>query len=294
MDATCPSAQDVRQTDRSLERSAFRMIDRETVIQWYPGHMAAAMRQIEQRIRLIDVFIEVIDARMIISGSNPVLGEVIGRKPRLIVLSREDLADPDVTKAWLDAYAARNVPAAAVNARSLSSYTNANFQLMRAAQAAKTRGIARAMVVGIPNSGKSTVINGLLKRTVAKAEDKAGVTRAPQWFKVGPNLELMDMPGILPPKIESEESQWILAMCGAIPRDRFAADDVVGKFVEWSRDHRRGRPVPDLEAFASARRMLRSGGELELHNAALSYLKDFNDGKFGRISFERPPADSHS
>ncbi|MBV8602981.1 MAG: ribosome biogenesis GTPase YlqF [Candidatus Eremiobacteraeota bacterium] len=265
------------------------MYDRETVIQWYPGHMAAAIRQLEQRIRLIDVFVEVVDGRIPIAGANPNLAELIGRKPRLLVLSREDLADPETTKQWLDYYAGRSAKAVAVNARNAASYAQASFFLTQLTGSARTRGTARAMVVGIPNAGKSQVINGLLRRDVARVEDKAGVTRAPQWFRVGPNLEMMDTPGILVPKIESLVAQWMLAMCGAIPRDKFNPENVVHSFVDWSRENLKRRPPPDLEAFATARRMLRTGGELELHNAALAYVKDFNDGKFGRVTLESPP-----
>ena len=267
------------------------MIDRETVIQWYPGHMASSMRQIEQRMRLIDVFIEVIDGRMGISGGNPALAELIGRKPHMVVITREDLADPSTTKQWVEAFTARSISAVALNALHPQNYNHANYLLTQLSSTAKTRATARAMVVGIPNAGKSQVVNGLLKRSVAKVEDKPGVTRAPQWFRVNPHLELMDTPGILVPKIESPEAQWILAMCGAIPHDHFEADEVVGKFVEWVHKKKIKRQIPDLETFAKARRMLRTGGDLELHNAALSYIKDFNDGKFGRLSLETPPAE---
>ena len=145
----------------------------------------------------------------------------------------------------------------------------------------------RAMVVGIPNTGKSSIINGLLRRTAAKTEDKAGVTRSLQWFRVQPKLEVMDTPGILVPKIATPEAQWQLALTGALPRERFDAEDVVEHFVAWAREHRPQADVPDLETFARGRGFARRGGEVDLHNAAGAYLKDFNDGKFGRITFER-------
>jgi ribosome biogenesis GTPase A len=266
------------------------VIDRETVIQWYPGHMAAAMREMERRSSLIDIFIEVIDARLAVTGSNSDLSNIIGRKPRLIVLTRDDLADPPTTKAWLDYYPTKRFRAVSVNAREPNSYTQASFILTQMLGSARVKGVARTMVIGIPNSGKSKVINGLLRRDVARVEDKAGVTRAPQWFRVGPNVEMMDTPGILVPKIESMQAQWMLAMCGAIPRDKFSPENVVHSFVDWMTNNR-SRQVPDLESFANVRRMLRTGGELELHNAALAYIKDFNEGKFGRTSFDVPPTD---
>jgi ribosome biogenesis GTPase A len=148
-------------------------------------------------------------------------------------------------------------------------------------------GTTRAMVVGIPNTGKSSIINGLLRRTAAKAEDKAGVTRSLQWFRVRPKLEVMDSPGILVPKIATPEAQWQLALTGALPRERFDAEAVIGKFAHWAQA--RGLDaVPELEAFARARGFARRGGEIDLHNAAGAYLKDFGEAKFGRISFERP------
>lgn len=264
------------------------MIDRETVIQWYPGHMAAAMREIERRARLIDVFIEVIDARIARSGANPELGKIIGRKPWITMLTHDDIADPATTKKWVEWYAARHSRAMAVSPHDPSSLSQAPFFMTQLLGTTKTRGAARAMVVGIPNAGKSQVINGLLRRSVAKVENRPGVTRGPQWFRVGPNLEMMDTPGILVPKIESPTSQWMLAMCGAIPHDKFSPESVVHRFTEWVKTNR-GRAVPELEEFATARGMLRVGGELELHNAALAYMKDFNEGKFGRISFEVVP-----
>ena len=151
-------------------------------------------------------------------------------------------------------------------------------------------GATRAMVVGIPNTGKSSIINGLLRRTAARAEDKAGVTRSLQWFRVQPKLEVMDTPGILVPKIATPQAQWQLALTGALPRERFAAEEVVELFAAWAREHRPHLSVPGLETFARGRGFTRHGGEVDLHNAAGAFLKDFNDGKLGRITFERPEA----
>ncbi|MGH7328674.1 MAG: ribosome biogenesis GTPase YlqF, partial [Polyangiaceae bacterium] len=251
-------------------------------------HMASAMREIEKRARLIDIFIEVIDARVAQSDRNPELSDIIGKKPRLVILTREDLAEPEITKQWIDHYAELYGRAMAVSAEDPNSFAQAPFFMTQLLSGTKTRGAARAMVLGIPNAGKSRVINGLLRRSVAKVENRPGVTRGPQWFRVGPNLEMMDTPGILVTKIESREAQWKLAMCGAIPHDRFPTEEVVQTFVHWVKVHR-SRSLPELGTFAQARGMLRAGGELELHTAALAYIKDFNDGKFGRFSFETAP-----
>jgi ribosome biogenesis GTPase A len=148
------------------------------------------------------------------------------------------------------------------------------------------------MVVGLPNSGKSSIINGLLRRAAARTEDRAGVTRQLQWFRVGPNLELMDTPGILVPKIASHDAQWKLALVGAVPRERYDPEDISVRFHRWlTESTKSATKVPDLEAFARARGFMRRGGEVDYHNAAQSYIKDFNDGKFGRITLEPAPDD---
>ena len=187
----------------------------EQVVQWYPGHMAAAMRRIDDYMKLIDIVIEVVDARVPHSGGNPMLDLIAGKRPRLLILNREDLADPLTTARWLGNISKKR-RVIAVNGREQSSVAKANYYLGQLAQGA--RGTQRAMVVGLPNSGKSSIINGLLRRAAARTEDRAGVTRSLQWFRVGANLELMDTPGILVPKIGSPEAQWKLALVGAVPR----------------------------------------------------------------------------
>jgi ribosome biogenesis GTPase A len=163
---------------------------------------------------------------------------------------------------------------------------------VRAALLALTaaRKTARAMIVGTPNTGKSTLINGLLRRTAARVEDKAGVTRQLQWFRVAANLELMDTPGILVPRIANPQAQWMLALCGALPRERYDPEEVIAQFSAWAAVERPHLRVPALADFAAARGFKRRGSDLDLHNAAGAYLKDFNDGKFGRITFETVPA----
>ena len=255
----------------------------EAQIQWYPGHMATAMRKLGERLKIVDVVIEVLDARLPRSSANPALDRVAAHKPRLVVLGREDLADPHATREWVAWYERNGRTAIPVNGKDQTS-----VKRIAAALGALTagRGATRAMVVGIPNTGKSSIINGLLRRTAAKAEDKAGVTRSLQWFRVQPKLEVMDTPGILVPKIATPEAQWQLALTGALPRERFAAEEVVEHFVAWAREHRPNANLPDLETFARARGFARRGGDVDLHNAAGAYLKDFGDAKFGRMTFE--------
>jgi ribosome biogenesis GTPase A len=262
----------------------------EQVVQWYPGHMAAAMRRMDDYMKLIDVVIEVVDARVPQFGANPMLDTIAGKRPRLLVLSREDLADPLQTGRWLKFFESKRGKAVAANALEQGGLSKASYFLGQIASQSKAT--QRAMVVGVPNSGKSSVINGLLRRSAARTEDRAGVTRQLQWFRVGPNLELMDTPGILVPKISSPDAQWKLALVGAVPRERYDPEDVATRFHRWLREATQGRTrVPDLEAYASARGFKRKGGEVDYHNAAQSYIKDFNDGKFGRITLEPAPLD---
>jgi len=263
----------------------------EQVVQWYPGHMAKAMRRIDEYMKLIDIVIEVVDARVPRSGANPSLDRIAGRRPRILVLNREDLADGAETKRWIELLSKKR-PTIATNGREQSSVRQANFYLSQLAQG---RGSQRAMVVGLPNSGKSSIINGLLGRAAARTEDRAGVTRQLQWFRVQANLELMDTPGILVPKIETAEAQWKLALVGAVPRERYDPEDIAVRFHRWLLEQTGGRTrVPDLETFAKARGFMRKGGEVDYHNAAQSYIKDFNDGKFGRMTLESAPRDAEA
>jgi ribosome biogenesis GTPase A len=263
------------------------MIDTEEIIQWYPGHMAQAFRKIDERMRLCDIIIEVIDARLPDATSNPNLATLSANRPKLIILSRDDLADPQTTKDWIAYLQSNGKRAVAVNAKHPNSLSLAFYHI--GLLTGDKRKNLRAMVVGMPNTGKSTVINGLLRRKAAKTEDKPGVTRSLQWFRVTPNLELMDSPGILLPKIEKLEAQWKLAVTGAIPRERFDPETVVAQFHEWLLEQTGGHShIPDLQTYTQARGYLRQGGEPNMHNAALAYLSDLNEGKFGRLSFEVP------
>jgi ribosome biogenesis GTPase A len=262
--------------------------DLQRAVQWYPGHMVRAMRRIGEYLKMIDVVVEVVDARVPESGRNPLLDTLIGTRKRLVVLCREDLADAAATKGWINRFAAQNIHAIAANGRDQPSVRRAGMAISKLSQGGK-RAVTRAIILGLPNSGKSSIINGLLRRAAARTEDRAGVTRQLQWFKMPGGVELMDTPGILVPKIATPDAQWKLAMVGAVPRERYDAEEVIAHFHRWLIDHRAGRTrVPDLQSFASARGFARRGGELDLHNAAQSYVAAFNDGVFGRITLEEP------
>jgi ribosome biogenesis GTPase A len=244
--------------------------------------MVAAMRRMSEYLKLIDVVIEVVDARVPRSGRNPDLQRMIGSRIHIVALNREDLADPHATKNWLAWFAARGLAAAAVDGRSHGSATGLRKTIE---DVRKTGKASRALIVGLPNSGKSTIVNALLRKGVAKTENRAGVTRQLQWFRLAPGIELMDTPGILVPKIATPDAQWKLAISGAIPRDRFDAEEVVAAFHTWAMDAGRVT-TPSLAEFAQARGFIRRGGEYDLHNAASAYVSALNEGTFGRLTFE--------
>jgi ribosome biogenesis GTPase A len=248
--------------------------------------MAKAARRIAEYLRAIDIVVEVVDARVARSGRNPLLDELAGKRPRVVALNRQDLADPATTKRWLHELARRGRNAVAVDGRAQRSVARVAAAI--ASAAAHRSGMSRAMIVGVPNSGKSSIVNALLHRSAAKTEDRAGVTRHLQWFRLASDVELMDTPGLLPPKIMTAAAQWKLAICGAVPRDHYDPQEVAGEFHRWLLAHAPRTRVPDLTAFAAHRGFVRRGGEVDYHNAAQSYITAFNDGAFGRISLEAP------
>ena len=260
----------------------------ERAIQWYPGHMPKALRRMHGYLRAIDVVVEVLDARVPRSGRSPVLDALASKHARIVTLTRDDLADPATTKRWLAAFTAGGAQAISVDARVQRSVARIASTIDRARSRGPGKGIARAMILGLPNSGKSTIVNALVGRAAARTEDRAGVTRQLQWFRLSPSVELMDTPGVLPPKIPSAGAQWKLAMCGAVPQDRYEPEEVVEAFHRWLVAHNLDSGVPDLRAFAAERGFVRRGGEVDYHNAARSYVSAFNAGVFGRISLEAP------
>ena len=259
------------------------------VVQWYPGHMVKAMRGIGERLALVDLAIEVVDARVALSGANPDLARVLAGKPRMLLLSRADLANPAITQEWLERFRKRGLQAVAFNARSRRDCSFVRDEIVRFAES--VRGTARAMIVGIPNSGKSTALNALLGRAAARVQNRAGITRSLQWFRLAPDVELMDTPGILVPKIPNADAQWHLALCGGVPVERYDPEEIVERFTAWATQLRLD-DVPTLAEFARKGGFARRGGEFDLHNAARAYISRFNDGTFGRISLERPPEEA--
>ncbi len=251
--------------------------------------MVQTTRRIREYLRVIDVVIEVVDARIPRTGRAPLLEHLAAQRARFVALNKDDVADPATTRLWLDELARGGAHAIAIDGRKRGSVARLASAIesfsRRDGRAAK---VARAMIVGVPNSGKSTIVNALLRRAAAKTEDRAGVTRQMQWFRLAPNIEVMDTPGVLSPNISGAAAQWKLAICGAVPHNRYDPAEVAGAFHSWLVERRPRTRVPDLQTFAAERGFVRHGGAIDYHNAARSYISGFNDGVFGRISLEDP------
>ena len=279
-------------------------------INWYPGHMAKSRRMLEEQMRGIDAVIELCDARAPRATRNPMLSAVCKGRARVLVLNKADLANDAATKAWMDFYRAQGMFAVRFTAtggktREILSFiqeaTKEAVERMRARGANKT---VRLMVIGVPNVGKSTLINRLRGGAVVKTADRPGVTRTRQWVKVGPYLEMLDTPGMLWPKLDDQEVAKTLAQLGSI-RDqiidgeelagdllfrlmRIAPEAVCARFKLPVEAAGEMQPYELLEAAARGRGHLLSGGRLNTERAAAVVLDEFRAGKVGKITLERP------
>lgn len=279
-------------------------------IQWFPGHMAKTRRQIKEDLKLVDVVIEVLDARIPFSSRNPDINVITGGKPRLIVLNKADLADPVLTGTWEGFFLKTGASAAAVDSLSgrgvrlvpgLVQHLTAEKMASLASSGRRPRP-ARCMVVGIPNVGKSFFINKLAGRSVTKTEDRPGITRGRQWIRVGGSLDLMDTPGVLWPKFEDAEVAFRLAATGAIKEDIYDLNTVAGKLLKWLAENyphtlRERYNLPEelleepeemLRAVGARRGFLKPGGNVDTLKAAQVVLKEFRGGKLGRLTLEAP------
>jgi ribosome biogenesis GTPase A len=278
-------------------------------VQWFPGHMAKALRETKDKLKLVDMVIETCDARIPISSRNPRLDEILGDKPRLVVLNKSDLAEERYTALWVDYFKSRNIHAIAAEGTDRASIrklvdactTICAEKIRRAKDKGQLIRPVRAMVVGIPNTGKSSIINTVSARKVAVVSDRPGVTRAAQWVRSGDTLELMDMPGVLWPKIDQRESQILLAATGAIKDAVLDVTEVAydamaimwGLYPDLLTARYRIKPDAafDNEAFEEAARQrgcLRSGGRVDTERFSNLFLDEFRSGKAGRMTFERP------
>lgn len=279
-------------------------------IQWFPGHMAKAKREVQEKLKLIDVVFELLDARIPLSSRNPMIDEILTNKPRIILLNKADMADEKVTNEWISFFAEQGLQAIAIDSQAgtgmkqivaaAKEMTKEKF-LKMAAKGIKNPRPLRALIVGIPNVGKSTLINRLAGKHIAKTGDKPGVTKAQQWIKVGKEMELLDTPGILWPKFEDEEVGLKLATTGAIKDTILNLQDVAVYALRFLSEHYPARlkerysltDIPDdivelFDAIGKRRGCLASGGAVDYDKVAELVLRDIRTEKLGRLSFEKP------
>ncbi len=288
-------------------------------IQWYPGHMTKARRMMQDNIKLIDIIIEITDARIPRSSRNPDIDELGKNKYRLIILNKADLADPSVTDKWREYYEKDGTFVMEMNSKTGNEAGKVK-DIVQSACAEKIerdrkKGIVgrpiRAMVAGIPNVGKSTFINKLAGRASAKTGNKPGVTKGKQWISLGKNMQLLDTPGILWPKFEDEEVGMSLALIGSMNDENLDITELACELIK-----RLGNSYPDaikekyniteeklrdfeeeqyatpvsavLSAIADSRKLIRQGAQPDIERAASLLLDDFRNGRLGRITLERP------
>ncbi|WP_025681538.1 ribosome biogenesis GTPase YlqF [Paenibacillus massiliensis] len=283
-------------------------------IQWFPGHMTKARRQIQEKLKLIDLVIELIDARLPLSSRNPMIDEILQGKPRMIVMNKADLADPAVSQEWIVYFKEQGHAALQVDAQTGTGIKDIPVQAKLLLKEKIDRQLAkginpraiRALIVGIPNVGKSTLINRMAGRNIAATGDRPGVTKAQQWIKIG-EIELLDTPGILWPKFEDQNVGYRLAVTGAIKEEILNVEDVaffgVKYLVQYYWDtmaERYGlteKPqdienpneiVEVMEAVGRKRGCIVSGGHVDLEKASLVILRDLRAGKLGRLTLESP------
>lgn len=276
------------------------------VIQWFPGHMAKALRQIKEQMPLVDIIFELVDARVPYSSQNPEVHRLAGDKPRLLIMTKTDLADPKVVSQWQNFFAKRGQVVLALDSRErqvAKKVTAAAKEVLAeqlAAQAAKgmQKRAIRAMCVGVPNVGKSTLLNHLVKRNVAQTGNRPGVTTGQQWLRSSADLELLDTPGVLWPKFQSQKQGTMLALSGAIKDSLYAKDDVALFALAYLKRERPAelmaryclsemdlsQPDPDLLLIITQKMGFRD----DYDRASERLIFELRKGKLGPISLEIP------
>lgn len=274
--------------------------------QWYPGHMTKAKRMMQENIKLIDLIIEVVDARIPLSSRNPDIDELGRNKARLILLNKSDLADERQNEKWARYFAEKGFHVAKINARTGAGVKGILPVIMEACKEKierdRRRGIknrpVRAMVVGIPNVGKSTFINAFAGKACTKTGNKPGVTKGKQWIRINKNVELLDTPGILWPKFEDQEVGIRLAYIGSIKDDVLNMEELSLSLIEYLRGNyqgclekrygisEEGSTLEIMEAIARARGCLKKGEELDYGKTAGILFDDFRSGRLGKITLE--------
>ncbi len=279
-----------------------------TNINWFPGHMAKTRRLIKESLPLVDAVCEIADARLPLSSRNPEIDEITGSKPRLLLLNKCDLANDEATARYIKYFAERNITAIPVQCntgKGLDKFQSAVKEVLKDrirlnAEKGMSGKSLRVMVVGIPNTGKSSFINRMAGQTRAKVENRPGVTRGNQWFNIGQGIELLDTPGVLWPKFEDPEVGLKLTYIGSVKENITDVQEVAVSFLSFMRENYPGNlaarygisdfddlePYELLELIASKRGMLLRKGEYDTERAAVMLLDEFRDGKLGKITLD--------
>lgn len=278
-------------------------------IQWFPGHMAKARRQVTEKLKLVDIIFELVDARIPYSSRNPMIDDIIQHKPRLVLLNKADMADKEKTREWVRYFDEKGIKSLAINSHKgigMKEIVSASQEILKEkfdrmrAKGVKPRAI-RAMIVGIPNVGKSTLINRLAKKNIAKTGNTPGVTKAQQWIKVGKELELLDTPGILWPKFEDQEVGLKLALTGAIKDTILNLHDISiyglrfleKEYPERLKERYNLDSVPEevvemFDEIGKRRGCLMGGGEVDYDKVSELVVREIRTELFGPISLESP------
>ena len=281
-------------------------------IQWFPGHMTKTKRQIQSSLKLVDAVAEIIDARIPVSSRNPDLAKLVQNKPRVILLNKCDMANQTATKMWIDYFKKQNLVAIPVDCKSgrgLDKFAPAvntvmSHKIARLKEKGMVNPTIRIMIVGIPNVGKSSFINKMVKKNRAKVEDRPGVTRGNQWYTIAKNLEMLDTPGVLWPKFDDKTVGEHLAFTGAVKdqildiellavRPLFFIKEIqpAGFFKRFKLENEDIENIDSyelLKMIGKKRGMLVSGGEIDTERAAIMLLDEFRSAKLGRITVEMP------
>lgn len=275
-------------------------------INWYPGHMTKAKRMMEENIKLIDLIIEIVDARIPLSSRNPDIDKLANNKYRLVCLNKSDLSDKAHNEKWMEYFKSKGFFVTMINSKSGAGVKNINNIILDVCKEKierdRKRGIKnrpiRAMVCGIPNVGKSTFINSLVGKAAAKTGNKPGVTKGKQWIRLNKNIELLDTPGILWPKFESNEVGLNLALIGSINDEILNLDDLSYELIERLKDNYSGllaekynineedNEIKILSDIAVNRGCIAKGGEPDIEKAAKLLFDDYRNGRIGKITLE--------
>ncbi len=278
-------------------------------IHWYPGHIAKAERALKEKLNLVDVVIEVLDARLPISSSYDNIKKLLGDKPRLLLLNKSDLVSPEELKSWIDVIKEKtDCPVLTIDTKTNRSFNIIEKKVLELSEprikALMAKGLlrrpARVVVVGLPNVGKSSIINKLTKSTKTKTGAKAGVTRQQQWVRINPNIDLLDTPGIIPMKQDDQQRAIKLAFVNSVSENAYSSEivakallNIVSQNERYTNKFKEHYNIPqekelNIENIAISRNWIVSGGEPDIDRTSQNMLRDFRDGKIGKFILDYP------